>query len=390
MSVFFYFIPDRPLLPYLRRMEYDETVYACALNRVFNYNCRDARRLTDMFASPGDIFALSERELLELLGDGGHYSSALKDPRTLKTAWEEVKWVREHGIRIIYIRDREYPGRLRECPDAPVILFHMGRAELNHARTIAIVGTRKATVYGREQCRRIVESLSRLSVKPAVISGLAYGIDITAHTAAMEYGLPTIAVLPTGLDSIYPPQHRQHAVRIAGQGALVTDFPKGSTPMAVTFLRRNRIIAGMSDGVVLVESAEKGGGLITARTALSYSREVMAVPGRVGDPLSAGCNRLIEANAAALISSPESVASYMGWNDRNVTGRREVLEQLFEKSDYIRRNILLALSVDSVLSRNELIRKSGADPSDTLAALTEMELDGTVGSDIYGNYILKV
>ena len=212
----------------------------------------------------------------------------------------------------------------------------------------------------------------------------------TAHTAAMEYGLPTIAVLPTGLDSIYPPQHRQHAVRIAGQGALVTDFPKGSTPMAVTFLRRNRIIAGMSDGVVLVESAEKGGGLITARTALSYSREVMAVPGRVGDPLSAGCNRLIEANAAALISSPESVASYMGWNDRNVTGRREVLEQLFEKSDYIRRNILLALSADSVLSRNELIRKSGADPSDTLAALTEMELDGTVGSDIYGNYILKV
>ena len=229
-----------------------------------------------------------------------------------------------------------------------------------------------------------------LSKNLKFIIPLAYKIMSTAHTAAMEYGLPTIAVLPTGLDSIYPPQHRQHAVRIAGQGALVTDFPKGSTPMAVTFLRRNRIIAGMSDGVVLVESAEKGGGLITARTALSYSREVMAVPGRVGDPLSAGCNRLIEANAAALISSPESVASYMGWNDRNVTGRREVLEQLFEKSDYIRRNILLALSADSVLSRNELIRKSGADPSDTLAALTEMELDGTVGSDIYGNYILKV
>lgn len=371
-------------------MEYDETVYACALNRVFKYNCRDDRRLTDMFSSPGEIFALSGRELKELLNDGGHYCSTLLDPRTLKAADEEVRWARKHGINIIYIRDREYPYRLRECPDAPVVLFHMGNAGLNHTRTVAVVGTRKATVYGREQCRRIVESLSRLSIKPTVISGLAYGIDITAHTAAMDCGLPTIAVLPTGLDSIYPPPHRRHAVRITENGALVTDFPRGSSPMAVTFLKRNRIIAGMADAVILIESAEKGGGIITARTAMSYSREVMAVPGRIGDPLSAGCNRLIEANAAALVSSPESVASLMGWNDISLEGRQDILRQLFEKSDCIRRNILLALSADSVLSRNELIRKSGADPSDTLAALTGMELDGIIGSDIYGNYILKV
>ena len=370
-------------------MEYDETVYACAINRIFNFNCRDARMLTDLFPAPSSVFALSERELRETLNDGGHYSSQLSDPRILREADLEVRWARENGVGIIYIRDREYPRRLRECPDAPVVLFYKGTAGLNPSRAVAVVGTRRATSYGRAQCRRIVESLSELNVRPTVISGLAYGIDITAHLTALDCGLETVAVLPTGMDSIYPPPHRQHAVRIAERGALVTDFPKGSTPMAVTFLRRNRIIAGMSDAVVLVESAEKGGGLITARTAMSYSRDVFALPGRITDPYSAGCNHLIEANAAAAMSSPDSIAAGMGWNDRASRTKGERLKQIFEKSDYIQRNILLTLSAESAVERNDLIRKTGADPAQVLERLTGLELEGIISSDIYGNYILR-
>ncbi len=371
-------------------MKYDETVYACAINRVFNFNCRDARMLTDRFSLPGEVFALSERELRRLLNDDGRYSGVLLDSRTLRAAEEEVAWARSHSIRIIYIRDKDYPSRLRECPDAPVVLFYKGNCSLNPSRAVAIVGTRRATGYGRRQCVRIVESLALLKEKPLIISGLAYGIDITAHLAALDCGLETAAVLPTGMDSIYPPPHRGHAVRIAGQGALVTDFPKGSTPMAVTFLRRNRIIAGMADAVILVESATRGGGLITARTALSYSRDVFAVPGRIGDPCSEGCNRLIEANGAALAASPESIAASMGWNDTAQECRKTRFQKILEKSDYIQRNILLTLSADSAVERNELIRRSGADPSEVLDRLTRMELDGIVGSDIFGNCILKI
>ena len=209
-------------------MEYDETVYACAINRVFNYNCRDARMLTERFSSPGDIFELTGRELRGLLQDDGHYSDALADPRTLKAADEEVRWARAGGVGIIYIRDKEYPRRLRECPDAPVVLFYKGTCSLNPSRAVAVVGTRKATPYGLRQCRQIIADLAALRDRPAVISGLAYGIDITAHLAALEHGMDTIAVLPTGMDSIYPPPHRGHAARIARAGAVVTDFPKGS------------------------------------------------------------------------------------------------------------------------------------------------------------------
>lgn len=371
-------------------MEYDETVYACAINRIFNYNCRDARLITERLASPSVLFSLPERELRELLHGNSHYIDAVLSRDCLREAQEEVLWAREKDVRIIYIRDREYPRRLRECPDAPTVLFYKGCADLNPSRAVAIVGTRKATGYGITQCRRIIEHLAALKDKPLIISGLAYGIDITAHLAAMDCGLLTAAVLPTGMDSIYPTPHRQHAVRITRQGGLVTDFPKGATPMAVTFLRRNRIIAGMSDAVLLIESAEKGGGLITAGMALSYSREVFALPGRVSDRYSAGCNTLIGKNAAALISSPSCITEAMGWDDSTPLPRREKLMQIFEKSDYIRRNILLALSADSAIDRNTLIEKAGADPRKVLAALTEMELEGTVAADIFGNYILKV
>ncbi|HIZ86907.1 MAG TPA: DNA-processing protein DprA [Candidatus Coprenecus pullistercoris] len=368
-------------------MEYDETVYACAINRIFNYNCRDARIITEHFASPGELFSLTESEL------HGHirrqeYIDAVTSPATLRDAAEEVRWAREHGIHIIYINDREYPARLRECPDAPTVLFLKGTSGLNPARAVAIVGTRKATSYGREQCRAIITRLAALSVKPAIISGLAYGIDICAHLTALECGLETIAVLPTGLDRIYPAAHRRHAIEILHHGGLVTDFPKGSSPQPVTFLRRNRIIAGMSDAVLLIESAAKGGGMITASLAQSYSREVFALPGRTTDPYSAGCNALIRDNAASIISDPSWPAKALGWEDADNETNKDRLQKIFDTSDYIKRNILLALAADSSVDRDIIIAKSGGDPAQVLPRLTEMEMDGLIRTDAHGNYSL--
>lgn len=372
-------------------MEYDETVYACALNRIFNFNSRCAKTLTEKFPAPSEIFSLSRTELGRIVGFGG-YVDAILDKDYLRMAEKEVEWARAHGIRIIYIKDREYPARLRECPDAPAVLFMKGQKEtdLNPARAVAIVGTRKASQYGLTQCRKIIEHLSSLREKPVIISGLAYGIDICAHLTAMECSMQTIAVLPTGLDSIYPAAHRGHAVRITGQGGLVTDFPKGSTPHPVTFLRRNRIIAGMSDAVILVESAAKGGGMTTARLAQSYSREVLAVPGRMTDKYSEGCNILIRDNTAAIISSPSDTTKIMNWEDIVSEDFNIRLQKIFDNCGYIKRNILLALAAETTVDRDTLIEKTGGRPAEILPELTELELDGIVGTDIYGNYCLKL
>lgn len=370
-------------------MEYDETVYACALNRIFNFHCRDARKLTARFPFPGDIFGLSRKEL-ENIGLKEEFIDAILDGEALRKADEEVRWAREHGILIIYIHDKEYPARLRECADAPTVLFMKGTADLNPKRALAIVGTRKATGYGLDQCRRIVEHMATLEIRPLIISGLAYGIDIQAHLTALGCGLETIAVLPTGLDSIYPAPHRNHAIRISGQGGLVTDFPKGSTPLPVTFQRRNRIIAGMSDAVILVESAEKGGGLITAGFAQSYSREVLAVPGRTTDACSRGCNALISRNVAEIITSPAGAAKALGWENPEKESFKVKLKKIFDSSDYIKRNILLALAAENAVDRNTLIEKAGGRPAEVLPRLTELEMDGIIGTDIYGNYSLRI
>ena len=371
-------------------MEYDETVYACAVNRIFNYNCREARILTDMFPSPGGIFSLSRAELSRLI-HRQDLIDALSDREQLRKAYEEVEWARAHGIHIIYIGDSCYPPRLKECPDAPVVLFFKGSGTgcLSPARAVAVVGTRNATSYGLRTCREIIRELSRLWPRPVIISGLAYGIDICAHLTALECGMETVAVLPTGMDSIYPRAHREYAIRITGGGGLVTDFPKGSAPQAVTFLRRNRIIAGLADAVLLIESAAKGGGLITASLAQSYSREVMAVPGRLTDMYSAGCNALIARNAAAIIQSADAPAKIMGWDYPDRQSHKARLQKIFEDCGYIKRNILLALAAESVVGRDTLIEKAGGDPSEVLPAVTELELDGVIESDLYGNYSLK-
>lgn len=231
----------------------------------------------------------------------------------LKLAEEELNYDKAHGIEVITYNDANYPQRLKECPDAPLVLFYKGSADLNSRRVISIVGTRRITVYGQDIIRRFLSDLSRMCPDTVVVSGLAYGVDYNAHKNALDNGLSTVGVLAHGLDMIYPAAHRELANRMIPYGGVLTEYMTHTRPLSKNFVQRNRIVAGVSDAVILVESASKGGGLITANIANSYSREVFAFPGAVGAEYSEGCNHLIRDHSAELITSAEDFVKFMGW-----------------------------------------------------------------------------
>ena len=230
----------------------------------------------------------------------------------MRKAETGLKKAEKDGVEILFYTSKRFPSRLKLIPDAPAILYYQGTADLNAPKTVALVGTRQATDYGREQTERIVKGL--LPHRPLVISGLAYGIDIAAHRAALQEGLETVGVMATGLDVIYPAVHRKTAEKMREQGGLLTEFAFGTPPDRYNFPARNRIIAGLADGTVVVEAAIKGGALITAELALSYDRDVLAVPGNLGSAASEGCNALIKTNKAALYSEPLDLEQLLNWD----------------------------------------------------------------------------
>lgn len=258
--------------------------------------------------------------------------SALDCPAALKQAEEEIRYIEKNHIRCLTINDKEYPSRLRECEDAPLVIYTYGNADLNSKHIVSIVGTRRATNYGRDICEAFVSDLAKLCPDALVVSGLAYGIDVAAHRAALANNLPTIGVLAHGLDRIYPSTHRSVASEMIHQGGLVTEFMSFTTPERQNFVKRNRIIAGLADATVVVESAQKGGSLITADFALNYGRECFAFPGRISDENSRGCNALIQNNGAALICSAEDFLKGMNW-ETSATDTAGVQKQLFPEMD---------------------------------------------------------
>ena len=238
-------------------------------------------------------------------------------------AKEEIAWCKQHNVRILTIDDADYPDRLRQCPDAPMVLFTRGKADLNAPHIISIVGTRKSTLYGKEVIERMVSDLARMLPDIVIVSGLAYGIDINAHRAALINGLSTVGVVAHGQDTLYPSIHRNDANRMClGNGGVVTEFFHGTRSIGPYFLQRNRIIAGMSDATIVVESAHHGGGLVTARLAQDYNREVFAVPGPVNAPSSEGTNVLIRDNKAALITSAGDIMDALQWHDATQTNNK--------------------------------------------------------------------
>ena len=294
----------------------DETLFhELALTLLPGIGPQLTRQLMSYGGAAKNVLMMPAGKLRRIPGVGAATVAILlgKDRETaLRKAEHDLRKAEKDGVEIIFYTSKRFPSRLKLIPDAPAILYYQGTADLNAPKTVALVGTRQATDYGREQTERIVKGL--LPHRPLVISGLAYGIHIMAHRAALQEGLETVGVMATGLDLMYPAAHRKTADKMREQGGLLTEFPFGTPPDRYNFPARNRIIAGLADGTVVVEAASKGGALITAELALSYDRDVLAVPGNLGSAASEGCNALIRDNKAALYAEPRDLEQLLNWD----------------------------------------------------------------------------
>lgn len=309
----------------------------------------------------------------------------------MKRAETEMEYNRANGIKELCLHGKDYPRRLRECDDAPLILFYKGTADLNQRHIICMIGTRHCTIYGQDLIRRFMADLKVMCPDVLVISGLAYGIDINAHRRALENGLDTVAVLAHGMDYLYPPRHKDTALKMIEHGGLVTEYFTMTNADKVNFVRRNRLVAGMADACILVESASKGGGLITARLARDYNRDVFAFPGRADDRFSQGCNNLIRDNVAGLISNAEDFVKAMSWNGdaelaalRNEGIQRQIFPQLSDEE----KMIVDCLKKDNDLNINTLLVRTNMPINALTATLFGLEMKGVVKALAGGAYHL--
>lgn len=373
-------------------MNNDEVFYTMALTRISNFNFTQA---LELYKAVGSAQLLYEHrnDIGDILKDcSPHLTEALKDwDEPMKRADFELKYMQEHGIRALTLTDDDYPQRLLECPDAPIILYYSGNCDLNQAKIVSIVGTRQMTTYGQDLIRRFIANLRQHCPQVLIVSGLAYGVDINAHRQALENGYETVGVLAHGLDQIYPYRHKDTADKMLRHGGLLTEFMTQTNADKPNFVRRNRIVAGMADTVILVESGVKGGGLITAEIAQSYGRSVFAFPGNVYAEFSQGCNNLIRDNGAGLISNADDFVCAMGWQDEAL--RKQA------KADGIERNLFLDLTpeehaVVSLLQQtndlqlNILSVKTGIPIGQLTALLFQLEMKGVVKPLAGGMYHL--
>jgi len=272
----------------------------------------NAKKLIAYCGGVEAVFHQKKSHLLKIDGIGPKLADAITNQSVLKRAEEELEFIKKHNIKALFYTENEYPLRLKQVHDSPVLIYFKGNAELNEAKVLSVVGTRKVSEHGKLICEQILAGFKNENV--LIVSGLAYGVDTQAHKSSLDNGLNTIAVLAHGLDRIYPGANRGLAKRMIEQGGLLTDFPSRTNPDAPNFPKRNRIIAGLADATLVIESAKKGGSLITADIANSYNRDVFAVPGRPNDVYSNGTNFLIRTNRAALVESAEDIKYMMGWD----------------------------------------------------------------------------
>ena len=289
-----------------------ELRYTLALQRTPNIGVTSAKKLIQIIGSAEGVFKEHKRNLLKIEGIGLYKLKGLDENLQLKEADDEIDFISMNQISFLYYQDHEYPLYLKHCNDGPILLFYKGNIKLKNRYIISIVGTRNATTYGRSICEQLIEELAPLD--PVIVSGLAYGIDIVAHKAAIKNGLQTIACLAHGLNTIYPRPHKRYVQSILENGGLMTEFWSSDIFDRNNFLKRNRIIAGMSQGTVIVESGMKGGSLVTADIANSYNRDVFSVPGRCNDPLSLGCNYLIKTQQAQMITQAADIIYQLNWD----------------------------------------------------------------------------
>ncbi|SFE12161.1 DNA-processing protein DprA [Thermophagus xiamenensis] len=363
--------------------------YRIALSLIKGIGPKLARNLIAYLKSEAAFFEEKLPTLRKVPGIGPTLEQLLRNidrKSLLNQAEEECLFIQKHHITPIFFSDQDYPRRLSYCDDAPLMLYIKGKKCYDAARTIAIVGTRTPTDEGLELCEKLVSDLAERHPGTVIVSGLAYGIDVCAHKTALKKHLPTIGVLGHGLDRIYPFMHRQIAREMLGEGALITEFRSKTKPDRHNFVQRNRIIAGLSDAVVVVQSAVKGGALITAQLASDYNRDVLAFPGRPSDTYSKGCNYLIKSNVAALIESAEDLEYILGW-EPGVQHPESVQGNLFTTLDSEeQQKVMETLMAEKELNMNILSLKCGIPVSKLSSILLELEFKGLVKSKPGGIY----
>ncbi len=358
-------------------MDEKELKYLIALTLIPHVGSVTARKLLAYAGSAEAVFRENHRSLRKIPGVGDFIARQKNTSGIIEKAEKELIFIKKNNIKWLTLQSCDYPERVRQCSDAPLILYFRGENIFNRARILSVVGTRRATPYGIELCRKIISELAEKELDPVIISGLAYGIDYQAHLAALNSGLKTAAVLAHGLHTLYPYDHRRLAEKIEKTGALVTDFTSSEDPERNNFLKRNRIIAGMSDATLVVESGISGGALITSDFANSYNRDVFALPGRAGDTFSSGCNHLIKNNKAALIESADDLQYLMSWDNKNSSSvpRQRIL---FPELSREEAQVVKLLEAEDRLPVDVISIRMGMPVSKIASVLLNLEFQGVL------------
>ena len=354
-----------------------DLLHKIALTKISGVGSITARQLVSHCGGAKEVFETSRQELLKIPSIGPVLVDALKSPqKALEEAEKELEFIEKHNIQALFYTDPAFPQRLKFQHDCPFLLYFKGNANLNHHRVVGIVGTRKPTPYGEQMCKEIIEGLKPYNIM--VISGLAYGIDITAHKKSVDLGIENVGAVAHGLSLIYPNDHRKVAAKMIECGGILSEYTSEVQPDPRHFPMRNRLIAGMCDALLVVETAESGGSMISAELAFSYNKDVFAVPGRVKEKYSQGCNLLIKSNKAALVESAQDIANAMNWE--LLDAKKSIQTNLFVTLEPDEQRLVDMLNQNGTSSIDELSFKMNLPPSEMAVLLLNLEFKAVIKS----------
>lgn len=352
----------------------NELLYRISLTSIPNIGAVQAKQLVEHFGNAEDIFKAKKKDLSLLEGIGEIKAKSIKDFNQFQEAEEEIIFCSKHHIQTLFLTDENYPKRLLHCYDAPTMLYYRGNANVNNSKIISIIGTRSNTDYGKQVTEDLIEALVPYNV--LVVSGLAFGIDAVAHKAAIKNNVATIGVLAHGLDTIYPSQHKSLAKDMLLNGGLLTECKKNTKPDKHNFPKRNRIVAGMADATIVIETQIKGGSMITAELAYNYNRDLFAIPAKIYDNKSSGCLKLIQQNKAVLLSNAEQLIQDLGWEEKKKQPKKQ--RELFIELTPDERIIIDILKQKETTNIDELFLQSGLSSSSIAGGILSLELQNVI------------
>jgi DNA processing protein len=355
-------------------MEMPDLVYKIGLIKIQGIGAVTARNLVSYCGGAKEVFQAKKKELLKIPGIGVNTAALILEQNVLHEAEKEVEWLERNGVKALFYADAEFPNRLKHYNDCPFLLFYKGNADLNHPRTVGIIGTREATAHGKAICEDLVEGLKPYGVH--TVSGLAYGIDVIAHRKSVASDIPSIGVMANGMNKLYPADHASIVAKMVECGGILTEHSSNTIAKAEHFPMRNRIVAAMCDALIVVETATKGGSMITANLAFDYNKDIFAVPGRLRDKYSEGCNHLIKTEKARLIEKAADVAYIMRWEEMDA--KKVVQQQLFVELTTPEQTILDIIKTSEAMSIDEITYRSQLAHSELAAILLMLEFKGVL------------